>query len=101
MALKTTGSGDSLTKQLKTYEDLQTEQGFAEKAYLSTLASMERARVDADRQQRYLAVFISPSVPEDALYPERLHWIIIITLGSFIVWGISSLTMAGIRDHIG
>ena len=101
VALKTTSSGESLTKQLKTYEDLQTEQGFAEKAYLSTLASMERARVDADRQQRYLAVFISPSVPEDALYPERLHWIIIITLGSFIVWGISSLTMAGIRDHIG
>ncbi len=100
VALAESSSGDSLTKQLKTYEDLQTEQGFAEKAYVSTLASLERARVDADRQQRYLAVFVQPSIPEDARYPERLHWIIVIALGSFVIWGIGSLTLAGIRDHI-
>ncbi|PLX39281.1 MAG: hypothetical protein C0606_01745 [Hyphomicrobiales bacterium] len=100
VAINSTGDGETLTKKLKMYEDLRTEEGFAEKAYLSALTSLERARVEADRQQRYIAVFVNPKVPEYPLYPERLRWTLIILFGCFVVWGIGSLTVAGVRDHV-
>ncbi len=94
------GGAGSLTKQLKIYEELVTEREFAEKAYISSLASMERARIDADRQQRYVTVFVHPRTPEAALYPERLRWSLIVLAGLFLIWGIGSLAVASIKDHM-
>src|SRR5262245_45103738 len=52
----------------ETYEELVVDPEFAEKAYVLALSSLERARVGADRQQRYLAAFLRPTLPEEALY---------------------------------
>lgn len=92
--------GGTLTKQLKAYEELITEREFAQKAYVSSLASIERARIDADRQQRYLTVFVNPRTPQDALYPERFRWTLIVFFGAFLLWGIGTLAIASIRDHM-
>lgn len=94
------GGKGSLTNQLKMYEELATEREFAQKAYISALASIERARIEADRQQRYLTVFVHPRTPEEALYPERLRWALIIFAGLFLLWGIGSLAIASIKDHM-
>ncbi|MCW2307464.1 hypothetical protein [Rhodobium gokarnense] len=100
LALRDSTGGESLNENLKRYEELVTEQEFAQKAYVSTLASLERARIEADRQQRYLAVFVNPRLPQDALYPERLRWTLIIFGGAFLIWGVGSLAIASIRDHM-
>jgi len=99
-ALRGSGTNQPLTRNLKIYEELITEREFAEKAYISTLASLESARITADRQQRYLAVFVNPRLPQEALYPERLRWSLVVFAAAFLIWGIGSLAIASIRDHM-
>ena len=95
-----TDTEGTLNQQLSQYEELQTEREFAEKAYVSSLASLEKARLEASSQTRYLSVFVEPRLPDIALYPEGLHWTIIVLIGSFLVWGIAGLLIAGVRDHV-
>lgn len=89
-----------ISGQLATFESLETESEFAQKAYLSALGSLEAARVEAKREQRYLATFVTPSVPQDALYPLRVTNTVLVFVGSLIAWGISALLYAAIRDHM-
>ena len=97
-----TGSGKTsgpLTGLLASYQILLMEQEFSEKAYISALSSLEAARLEASRQQRYLATFVRPSLPEDSLYPKRLLIVITIFVLSGIIWAISVLIVYSIRDH--
>jgi capsular polysaccharide transport system permease protein len=93
------GAGSALTARLTRYEELLTEREFAERAYVSSLASLEGARLEADRKQRYLAVFVSPRSAEEALYPQGLRWTAVVFGICLIVWGIFSIVIAGVRDH--
>jgi capsular polysaccharide transport system permease protein len=93
-------AGDTISGLLASYEELVVEREFAEKAYVSALSSLERARADADRQQRYLVTFISPAKPEDALYPKRVVNTAIVLILAFSTWAIGLLAVYSIRDHI-
>lgn len=91
--------GSTLSNQLATYETLEVERTFAQQAYASSLSSLEKSRVEADRQQRYLAVYSEPAVPQYALYPRRVLNIILIAFGLAIAWGIGTLVVYAVRDH--
>ncbi|MEP1332282.1 MAG: lipopolysaccharide biosynthesis protein [Lentilitoribacter sp.] len=93
-------SGTDLSKLLAEYEKLQVEQEFAQQAYTVSLASLERSRAEADRQQRFLAVFRAPSIPEKAIYPERYLNIFLILLISFVIWTIGTMIVYSVRDHL-
>ena len=94
------GAGGSvLTDRLTKYEELQIEQKFAQEAYTSALASLEAARMNADRQQRYISVFVSPRIPQYPLYPEGLRWTGCILGLSLILWGLVSIIFSGVKDH--
>jgi capsular polysaccharide transport system permease protein len=82
------------------FEALTIDREFAEKAYLSALASLESVRLDALRQQRYLATIVPPAMPEDALYPRRVLNTLIVLIGMFCVWGLSTLIGLAVRDHV-
>jgi capsular polysaccharide transport system permease protein len=82
------------------FEALTIDREFAEKAYLSALASLERVRLDALRQQRYLATIVPPAMPEDALYPRRVLNTFIVLIGMFCVWGLATLIGLAVRDHV-
>jgi len=58
------------------------------------------ARADADRQRVYIASFVPPSLPEEALYPRRWRSLGVVALFAFAVWAIGSLTLQSIRDHL-
>ena len=62
-----------LSRVMESYERLESERTFAEKAYQHALEALDRARMNADRQQVYIAGFVQPSLPEEALYPRRLR----------------------------
>jgi capsular polysaccharide transport system permease protein len=94
------GVSGGLSGQLAAFQELQTEAEFAERAYVSTMASLEAARAEAKRTQRYLATFVSPQVPQDAIYPLRLINSSLIFVISLIFWGISALLYAAVRDHM-
>lgn len=94
------GTGSATADALAEFEALQLEQTFSQQRYASALSSLENARMDADRQQRYLAIFALPFQPEEAVYPLSLRNVILIILGSFALWAISTLVSYAVRDHI-
>jgi capsular polysaccharide transport system permease protein len=81
------------------YEELVVDREFAEKAYLSALASLERARIEADRQQRYLAAFVRPSLPQEALHPKRILASCMVLGVSLVLWALGVLVVYAVRDH--
>lgn len=82
------------------YEKLLIEREFAEKFYLSALRGLEEARLLANRQQRYLATFESPYVPDEALYPKRIRNTIFVFLALSLFWGLAVLMAQSIRDRL-
>ncbi|EEA93519.1 hypothetical protein [Pseudovibrio sp. JE062] len=90
----------SLSALLANYEELVVEQEFAQQAYSVALAGLERSRAEADRQQRYLAVFDPPSKPEEAAYPRRFTNSAILFLGLLAVWVLATVLAYSVRDHL-
>ena len=89
-----------LSRVMGTYEHLDSERTFAEKAYQHALEALDRARMNADRQQVYLAGFVQPSLPEEPLYPRRLRNVGIVLLLSCAVWLIGAFVVQTVREHL-
>jgi capsular polysaccharide transport system permease protein len=90
----------ALSRLMGSYEELESERRFAETAYQHALEALDRARIVADRQQVYVADFVPPSLPEEALYPRRWRSLGMVFLGAFVVWAIGNLTVRSVRDHL-
>jgi capsular polysaccharide transport system permease protein len=89
-----------LSRSMGLYERLESERAFAEKSYQHALEALDRSRMNADRQQVYIAGFVQPSLPEDSLYPRRLRSVGAISVICFAVWGIGGITAKSVRDHL-
>jgi capsular polysaccharide transport system permease protein len=89
-----------VSELIANFQDLETEQQFAEKAYTAAMASLERARAEADRQSRYVVVAVNPRLPQSPLYPERLKMIIVIAIASGLITGVIMMLTASIKDHV-
>ena len=90
----------ALSQTLGSYDTLEAEHRFAESAYQHALEALDKARDTADRQQIYIASFVPPSLPEEALYPHRWRSLGVIALVAFAVWAIGALALQSIRDHL-
>ncbi len=90
----------AITAQLTQFETLDVERRFAEQSYASALNSLEQARRDADRQQRYLAVHLHPQAAEISEYPKRLRNSLLAAFVLFASWGIGTLIVYSVRDHL-
>jgi len=95
----TTGANGDVAGRIQQYESLETEREFAERAYTTSLASLEKARIDANNKQRYLAVFIEPTLSQLAQYPARFLNSLLITLGLLFVWAVFVMSYYNIRDR--
>lgn len=89
----------ALPQQLAGFERLNLEREFADRQLASALASLEVARMDAQRQQLFVARIVQPQRPEYALYPER--WFIMGSAATvlLVLYGLGWLLMAGVREH--
>ncbi|HTO31727.1 MAG TPA: RkpR, polysaccharide export protein [Pararhizobium sp.] len=85
--------------RIQQYEALETEREFAERAYTLSLASLEKARLDASSKQRYLAVFIQPTLSEMAQYPTRFLNSFLVSLGLLFAWAVFVMGYYNIRDR--
>lgn len=92
--------GSTLSTVLSDYEALMVEREFAEKLYVSALSGLEQARIMAGRQQRYLATFVKPYMPDKALYPKRIRNTIYVFLSLCLVWALGVLMVQSIRDRL-
>ena len=91
---------EALSRVMGSYEQLESERTFAENAYQHALQALDRSRMNADRQQVYLATFVQPTLPEEALYPRRLRSLGVVFLIAFAVWAIGSCAVQSVRDHL-
>ena len=97
--LKITGQTNELSSLLANQEKLQVEKTFAETSYASALASLESARMEASRKQRYLAIYTHPSLPEYPIYPKRLLYCLFSFIGLNLFWGSVMIILLTIQDH--
>lgn len=89
-----------LSRVMGSYERLESERTFAEKAYQHALEALDRARMNADRQQVYIAGFVQPSLPEESLYPRRLRNVGIALLLCSAIWLIGAVIVQTVREHL-
>lgn len=81
------------------YESLMVDLEFAEQAYIAALAAFDTAQIEAQRQSRYLAAHIRPTLAERAEYPKR--WLLLgsVSLFAFFLWSAGALVFYSIRDR--
>lgn len=84
--------GDLLVAQA----DLQTRQLILAQA----LQSMETARVEANRQTRYLSISVTPTPPDEAAYPRAFENTLVTLLILLGIYLMVSMTAAILRDQV-
>jgi capsular polysaccharide transport system permease protein len=92
------GAGGALPDVLSSYQELQVDLEFANKAYVESLAGLTAARAEARRQSRYLAAHIEPTLATSSLYPRRLLLAGLVGLFLLLGWGIVTLVYYNVRD---
>ncbi|MBK3395617.1 MULTISPECIES: capsule biosynthesis protein [Methylobacterium] len=91
--------GRPVSEAILEYEGLMVERTIAEKLNDSATMMLDRARVAANRQHVYLAVFVPPTRPELSTVPMRGHALFVAFFAFVVMWGCSSLLIAGVKDH--
>jgi capsular polysaccharide transport system permease protein len=97
--VRRTQGGGALSQQLAAFERLMLEREFADRQLASATASLEVARMEAQRQQMYLARVVEPNLAVYPLYPRKLISVGSIFLGLSVAFGIGGLLVAGMREH--
>jgi len=91
---------EALSRVMGSYEQLESERTFAENTYQHALQALDRSRINADRQQVYLATFVRPTLAEEALYPRRFQALGVVFLIAIVIWAIGGVAVQSIRDHL-
>lgn len=91
--------GETFAKVVADFERLSAERELAENAYAAAQAAFEGARAQANRQSRYLAAYIEPTLAEKPEFPQRPLIIGVVALFSLLIWTISTLIYYAIRDR--
>ena len=95
----TSPSNLKLNKNVADFEALKAQVEFATDLYKISLASLEKARLEASRKLKKLIVISTTRLAEDALYPRKIY----ISITSFIllniIFGIGLLIHSIIREH--
>jgi len=91
--------GRSYAATVAEFERLTVEREFAERAYIAALSAFDNARAEANRQSRYLAAYVGPTLAERAQFPQR--WLLggMVALFAFLIWAILSLIYYALRDR--
>ncbi|MFN6953873.1 MAG: capsule biosynthesis protein [Acetobacteraceae bacterium] len=85
--------------QIATFERLSLEREFADRQLASAIGSLEMARIEANRQQMYLARIVEPNLAEFALHPRTTLILFSMAAVLLALYGVGWLVAAGIREH--
>ncbi|QDL91557.1 hypothetical protein FDP22_07025 [Paroceanicella profunda] len=81
------------------FEELKTDLGFAEEAYVTAQKAFDEARIEARRQSRYLAPHIQPTFSQEPQYPQRLLLSFLAVGALTAFWGVLMLLVVNISDR--
>lgn len=93
------GSSKSLSSVAGEYQRLQLESQFADRQLTAAIASLNEAKNDARRKRVYVERIVEPNLPDEAREPRRLRGIFATLVIGLIAWGVSTLLVAGTREH--
>lgn len=102
VASGTSGGTDSDTaypQLLAEFEGLIVEREFAEESYRAALAALDLARAKAQRQSRYLATYIAPTLAQTSEFPRREMIQGLLMLFLVLSWSVLVLIYYSIRDR--
>ncbi len=95
----TSTGGAKLNATVEEFQRIEMAARFAEDVYKSTLAALERSRIEATRTLKKVSVLQSPTLAESPVEPRRLYHIFIFILVTLVLAGILHLLATIIRDH--
>jgi capsular polysaccharide transport system permease protein len=90
---------EALPERISTFERLAQEREFANKQLASATTSLEMARIEAQRQQLFLARVVEPNLAEYPLYPRAGIFLISLFAVLSMLYGVGWLLLAGVREH--
>jgi capsular polysaccharide transport system permease protein len=95
-----TENGESVGQILAKFSDLKINLELALKAYTASQVSLEKSRIEAYRQLKFLVVVESPTLPEASTYPKvfyNLALFLALALMLFVIGRIVSATVKELR----
>jgi capsular polysaccharide transport system permease protein len=93
-------TGSKLNKLAVDYQTLVLSLEFAQEGYKLALTGAESSRIESTRKLKSVVLVESPTLPESAEYPRRWYNLLALVLGLLLLYGIVSLVVATIEDHL-
>ena len=94
------GQQESMGNLIPEFELLSLRKELAGQAYSASLASLQNALGQAQRQQLYLVPVVAPTELDQPQLPDRWNNIFFVILATVLLLTIGRLLYMGIRDHI-
>lgn len=91
--------GEDYATLVAEFERLTVDREFAEEAYKLALSAHDAAQAEAQRQSRYLAAHIEPTLAESSEYPQKPLILGVVLAFLVLFWAISILIFYSIRDR--
>lgn len=91
-------NGTSVSEVLAQFSDLKIELELALKGYTSSEVSLDKARIEAYRQLKYLVVVESATLPQDNKYPATLYNILLFAVLQLMLFGIGRIVLATVKE---
>lgn len=92
-------SDKGMAAAAQAYEEVKLEADFALQAFTASLALDEKAKLDAARQAKFLLTISHPHLPQDHTFPAPLLGTLTAFILFSLIYGITRLILATIRDH--
>jgi capsular polysaccharide transport system permease protein len=92
-------AGQDYATLVSEFERLNVEREFAEQKFTNALSNFDSAQAEAQRQSRYLAAYVQPTLAESAEFPRRALILGVVGLFLVIGWAILMLIYYSLRDR--
>ena len=97
---ETTDTTLSLAKISAELSIAQTELATRQALLQQTLQQVETARIEANRQVRYLSIAIKPIAPVEATYPKKFEYTVLAFVIFLSIYIVLSLTLSILREQV-
>lgn len=88
----------SVSELLARFGEYKIDMELALNAYASSQVSLEKSRIEAYRQIKYLVTVESPTMPEEAAHPDELYNISLFFVVNILLFGIGRILLATVRE---
>jgi capsular polysaccharide transport system permease protein len=88
----------SVSQILAKFSDYKINLELALQAYTSSQVSLEKSRIEAYRQLKYLVTVESPTQPQESKYPEVFYNLSLFLAITLLIFGIARIVIATVKE---